>query len=356
MKLLVISLAGIGDTLLSTPLIRELRLNFPDAQIDALTRWAGAKDFLEGNPNLTAVHQKNFETAGKLDSLKFLLALRRQNYDVSINTHPQSRTVYRTIARLIGARTRISHVYECSGPLDRLLINRTLAQDYARHSIEQNFDVLPLLGGKTKLAAHEMEVFLSNDLLAQTDAFVTEHKISNRKLLGVHVGSGSTKNLKLKRWPLENYLALFRKLKATRPDLTVLLFGGPDEESDFQKILAESGPPFVVRTNTKNFRQAAALLKKCAGFLSVDTVLMHLAAAMKVPEQIVIEAPTLNATNLPYGNKFTLVRNPAIAGRHLEFYRYDGAGIKGTREELIRCMNSVSVEEVFAAVQSRLGS
>lgn len=354
MKLLVISLAGIGDTLLSTPLIRELRLNFPGAQIDALTRWAGAKDFLEGNPNLNAVHQKNFETAGKLESLKFLLALRRQNYDVSINTHPQSRTVYRTIARVIGARTRISHAYECSGPLDRFLINRTLAQDYSRHSIEQNFDMLPLLGAGPKLAAHEMEVFLSNDELAQADSFLAAQKISGRRLLGVHVGSGSTKNLKLKRWPLENYLALFRKLKGERPDLTVLLFGGPDEENDFQKILTGSGPPFVVRATTKNFRQAAALMKKCAGFLSVDTVLMHLAAAMKVPEQIVIEAPTLNPTNPPYGNPFTLVRNPAIAGRHLDFYRYDGQGIKGTDEELLRCMASIGVEDVFAAVQSRL--
>ena len=343
MKLLVISLAGIGDTLISTPLIRELRLNFPDAQIDALTRWAGAKDFLQGNPNLNTVHQKNFETAGKLESLKFLLNLRGQDYDVSINTHPQSRTVYRTIARIIGARTRISHSYECSGPLDPLLINRTLPQDYARHSIEQNFDVLPLLGGVKKLAAHGMEVFLSDDLLAQADSFLASQNLSGRRLLGVHVGSGSTKNLKLKRWPLEHYLALFKKLRVARPDLTVLLFGGPDEESDFQKILAESGPPFVVRTHTKNFRQAAALLKRCAGFLSVDTVLMHLAAA-----------PTLNATNLPYGNKFSLVANPAIAGRHLEFYRYDGAGIKGTREELLRCMAAVTVDDVMAAIQSRL--
>ena len=35
-RLLVISLAGIGDTLMATPLLHELRLNFPDAQIEAL--------------------------------------------------------------------------------------------------------------------------------------------------------------------------------------------------------------------------------------------------------------------------------------------------------------------------------
>jgi ADP-heptose:LPS heptosyltransferase len=43
MKILLIAMAGIGDTLLATPLIRELRLNYPDAQIDALVLWKGQK-------------------------------------------------------------------------------------------------------------------------------------------------------------------------------------------------------------------------------------------------------------------------------------------------------------------------
>src|SRR5579862_8313924 len=89
MKILVISLAGIGDTVLATPLIRELRANFPDAQIDALVRWAGAKDVLLLNPHLNTIYQQNLlgESYGK--ALGFLQALRRARYDISINAHPQ---------------------------------------------------------------------------------------------------------------------------------------------------------------------------------------------------------------------------------------------------------------------------
>ena len=58
---------------------------------------------------------------------------------------------------------RISHEYECFGWLDRWLVNRTLPQDYTRHSIENNFDVLPLLGAKKKLPSHDMEFFLTPD-------------------------------------------------------------------------------------------------------------------------------------------------------------------------------------------------
>src|SRR2546426_628962 len=88
------------------------------------------------------------------------------------------------------------------------------------------------------------------------------------------------------------------------------------------------GEDFALSTKTQNLRQAAALIEKCAAFLSVDTALMHLAAAMRVPQQIVIEAPTFNKTNEPFGQPYLLVKNPAVAGRNLDFYRYDGHGIR----------------------------
>ena len=70
----------------------------------------------------------------------------------------------------------------------------------------------------------------------------------------------------------------------------------------------------------------------------------------EVKKQIVIETPTWNKPIEPYANPFALVKNPAVAGRNLEFYRYDGGKIKGTREELTACMASVKIEDVFTTV------
>ena len=190
MKILVISLAGIGDTLLITPFIRELRANFPDATIDALVRWPGSKDLLEGNPHLNRVHQKDLIKAGKLASLKFLRSLKSECYDVSINTHPQAPMLYRAAARIVGAKLRISHTYECGGWLDRFLVNRTLPQDYNLHTIENNFALLPLLGAKQLITAHQMEVFLTPEEELWAKKFLSEHGLAQRKWLGVHVGVG----------------------------------------------------------------------------------------------------------------------------------------------------------------------
>ena len=258
--------------------------------------------------------------------------------------------LYRMAAWLAGAEVRISHEYERFTWLDRLLVTGTLPQDYSRHSIENNFDILPLIGAKKKPASHELEFFLEPGDEQLANDFLAKHKLSGQKILGIHVGSGGTKNLRLKRWPLKNYAGLVRRLNQKRPDIRILLFGGPEEINDHPVVLAQANPDLTMEVKTQNLRQTAALMKRCSAFLSVDTVLMHVAAAMKVPNQIVIEAPTLNPTNRPYGNPFTLVKNPAVEGRNLDYYRYDGGDIKGTREELLACMASITVENVYDTV------
>jgi lipopolysaccharide heptosyltransferase II len=354
MNIIVISMAGIGDALLATPLIRELRANYPDARIDSLVLWAGSRDILERNPNINTVFQRNLFKQSSAASFRFLWSVRKNGYDISINTHPQSRRHYRLIARIIRAPARISHVYESFGPLDHLLVNRTLPQHYDRHSVENNLDMLSLLGKQPLLPKHELEIFLSPADDDWAASFLSEHKIEGCQILGIHPGSGGTKNLALKRWPLNSYIELVRQLRRNCRQLAILLFGGPDESADIEQILAADKSPLSVRVKSGTLRQAGALMRRCTAFLSVDTALMHVAAAVKAPRQIVIEAPTLNKTNEPYANPYTLVRNPAVAGRNLEYYRYDGQGIKGTREELIRCMDSVTVEAVYKVVQEQL--
>jgi heptosyltransferase II len=354
MNILVISLAGIGDTLFATPLIHELRANYPEARLDALVLWPGAKDLLEGNPHLNSVHQKNLIKAGTAESLKFLLQLRKENYDISINTHPQSRVHYRAVARIISARVRASHEYDNRTAFDRLLVNRTLKQDYGKHAIENNLALLETVGANRKLARHEYEVFLSPAEMQWAKDFIARHRLSSRKLLGIHVGSGGTKNLPLRRWPLDRYLGLIKELRQAHPELAVVLFGGPEEERNNQTIEAQTSREQVILAQTANLRQAAALLKHCDLFLSVDTALMHLAAAMKVPRLLVIETPTWNKPIEPYGHPFTLIPNPAVGGRNLDYYRYDGRGIQGSPDELRRCMASITVEAVFKTLAAGL--
>lgn len=356
MKILVISLAGIGDTLLATPLLHELRLNFPGAQIDVLVKEAGARDLLETNPHIGFVHCENMLKQSKWKTLRGLRRFRAQKYDVSINTYPQSRIHYRMVTRWIGARERLSHTYENWGWLDSWLVTKTTPQDYSLHSIENNLRLLSLIGAQPKLLKHDSEIFLSASEEKWATDTVRELGLTGHKVLGVHVGSGTTKNLALRRWPLENYIELFRQLTASRSNVRVVLFGGPEESQDHARVMREFSSGAVMVAPSRSLRQAAALAARCHAFLSVDTALMHVAAAVKVPHQIVIETPTFNKTIEPHNRPYTLVPNPAVKGRNLEFYRYDGRDIQGTPEELRECMRAVKVEDVLVIVAAALGN
>src|SRR5206468_1434255 len=147
----------------------------------------------------------------------------------------------------------------------------------------------------------------------------------------------------LKRWPLANWIELSKRITREQPSFTVLLFGGPEEREENQTILREAQHAQILLADTRNLREAAALLGKCEFFISVDNALMHLAAAMKVPKQILIESPTFGPTLEPYRRPYLLVENPAVHGRNLEYYRYEGRPIRGTAEELKRCMASITV-------------
>ncbi|HEV2330946.1 MAG TPA: glycosyltransferase family 9 protein [Verrucomicrobiae bacterium] len=348
MKILVISFAGIGDTVFATPLIHELRENFPEATIDAFVRWPGG--LLENNPYLDTVYQKDLAQDSKLDSFRFLTKLRRVRYDVSIITFPQSRREYRFVDKFINAGTRISHEYENFTGFDRRLVDKTLPVDYAKHAVENNLSLLQFLGVKPKLSPHRYELSLTGQEQNWATACVAQQSLQGRRLLGIHVGSGGTKNLALRRWPLENYIELARRLSETRPELAMLFFGGPGERKDHEKIRAALGAGKAYFPETDTLLKAAALIGRCDVFLSVDTSNMHLAAAMGVKRQIVIETPTWNKPIEPYGNPFTLVKNHAVGGRNLEYYRYDGGPIRGTEKELRQIMESVKVEDVLNAV------
>jgi heptosyltransferase II len=351
MKILVISLAGVGDTIFATPLLHELRLAFPEAAIDALVMWGAAKEVLQGNPHLNDVFQKNLIQSGLLKSVGYLRAVGARGYDISINTHPQSRLHYRIVARLLHAKRRVSHRYDHHSVLDHWLVNCTVPLDYSLHSVENNLRLLSCLNKTPALASHAYELFLKPEEEAWAQAWLAQAGLAGRKLLGVHVGSGGTKNLALRRWPLDAYTALIRELIAAHKDLTVLLFGGPEEQDQNESIVKAANSSQVLRPQTRNIREGAGLIGKCQGFLSVDTALMHVAAAMKVPGQVVIETPTWNKPIEPYAQRFTLVPNPGVAGRNLDYYRYDGAGIKGSPEEIKRCMASVRVDAVRQAVE-----
>lgn len=358
-RFLVLSLAGIGDTLMATPVLHELRAQFPQAQLDVLVLWAGSSQILAGNPHLSRVVRHDFIKASRITSLRTVAQLRRQHYDVSFTLHPQGRREYRLITRLIGARRRLSHRYENRRWIDGWLVTDEIPQDYTVHGIENNLRLVDLVGGPRLLPRHDYELTLTSAERDWADALLNAKNLHGAPWLGVHVGSGGTKNLSLRRWPLDHYETLFRALFLQDASQRIVLFGGPEEAAPHERLLSvfahEVQSGHLLAPQTPSLRHAAALLAHAPRFLSVDTLFMHLATAVHVPFQFVIETPTLNPPVAPHRPDWIRIPNPAVGNRHLDFYRYDGRPIAGTAEELTAIMRSVTPENVQLALSAESG-
>jgi len=131
-----------------------------------------------------------------------------------------------------------------------------------------------------------------------------------------------------------------------------VFFGGPEDRVAQSELFARLRAGRTLFPESPSIRHAAALVGRAHAFLSVDTAFMHLAAAMQVPHQFVIETPTINPCILPLRDDWTLIPNPGVAGRNLDYYRYDGRPIAGTPGEIRGLMESVTVEAVWTALQT----
>jgi ADP-heptose:LPS heptosyltransferase len=161
------------------------------------------------------------------------------------------------------------------------------------------------------------------------------------------------KNLALRRWPLENYVELSKKLLGLNKKVCVLLFGSDEEKKENETISAVN-PERIKIVDEKEIKKSAAIIGKCKIFLSVDTALMHIASAVFVKLQLIIETPSFNETVYPYNKKFTIIKNQGLKKDKLEYYKYDGEGIKAGEEEIKEIMASVSVDNVFEEIKKAL--
>jgi heptosyltransferase-2 len=347
LKILVLCLPGIGDTLLFTPALRALRRRFPAARIWVLVMFRGSLQVLEENPHADRVILWEFLKEGLFRSLRFLWSLRRQRFDISIMAYPANRIEYSLVHLLIGAARRVGHRYHHRDLSSmNVLHGRTVREDDERHNVEENLALLRLLDVETG-TPDGLELYLSADDQAWARRWLQEHGLEGDRLVGMHAGTAELKNQARRRWPAERFAELGDRLTGEF-GARILIFGGPDEE-DLKERLREgmSGPAVIVSGTT--MRQTAALIEHCDLFVSNDSALMHTAAAMKVP-CLVIFGPTNPKWVYPYGTLYRIVRLDLDCSPCF----YYSARPLHCRKGNFPCIADLGVEQAFQAARDLL--
>jgi heptosyltransferase-2 len=347
---LFIALSGIGDALMASPAIRLLRQQDPGVQVDLLCMFQGVEDLYRRNPDVRNVLKWDFLHASPFASLKFVFSLRGR-YDASVSVYPQNRWPYNLIGFLIGAPRRLGHDYDHVNIRSlNWLNNRRIQEDAKAHNVEENVRLMELVGVPRPAEIPPMTVNLRDEDRKAADDWLAANGLTGRPaFVGIHAGSAEFKNQAKRRWSVEKYGALCRKLIDER-GATVLLFGGKDELKLNQAVNAAMGNAgHIVQAP---FMTTAALMSRCRLFVCNDTGLMHLAAGLQLPIVTIFAFTNPNYV-YPWKTRYEMVRHDLECSPCF-YYSPRSAQCKW-KEDQYRCVTRIEVEEVWGAVERVLG-
>jgi len=191
-------LYGIGDVLMSTPAVRNLKEQL-DCEITYLHMFKTTHDILLNNPYIKENIFFPFLTSSKLEGIRFLLQFRKK-FDYSINFYPSNRRDYNLAACIVASPVRIGHRYVIRDLVElNFLKNRTVREDDTLHNVEEDLRLLEFLGVRTR-KTYPLDFFATEEEIHFADQWIRERRLEGRMFVGIHPGASEFKNHARKKW------------------------------------------------------------------------------------------------------------------------------------------------------------
>jgi heptosyltransferase-3 len=276
MKILILKYRNIGDVLLITPLIFNLKKHYSDALIDVSIN-KGTEQMLTFNPLINNIICYNRSVIKGLpvykkikEELKFIFQFRGKGYDIIINLTKGDRGAQ--IALFSGAKIRIG--YENNIFLLKKAFTHLLPSQGSRHTVEVNLDPLNIL--KIPILSKNVEIYWSNE----------DDNIVNKKLEGIqkfiHIHPVSRWFFKCISDKQMSEIIDYCELSLNIP-VVITASSDNKEINKVQRILDRVKSEPLNLSGELTLTQTAALNKRSEFFIGVDTAIMHISAANNVP-------------------------------------------------------------------------
>ncbi|MFA5316564.1 MAG: glycosyltransferase family 9 protein [Dehalococcoidales bacterium] len=360
-RILIISLQGIGDVILITPLLTSLKRNIKDVKISVLT-FRQNKDVLVGNKNvdeLICIDRKDANNPFKI--IPLINRLRREKFKISICTYPGGpRTAF--LSYLSGARERFGQDLNIFKKYRQFFTNLTPINEI-KHAVLMNMDFMKLLGVNPGIDNAVVSLNLSAEDETYVGKFLESRGIEkNDKIIAIHPGCGEGTS-RYRRWPMERFVEVANYL-SEKKGVKVVLIGGSDDLPALDKISGKIAIKPVIAAGNLSILQTAALLKRSIFLICNNSAPMHIAAAVGTPT-ISIFGPTDPRIHRPWGEGHIVLQ------KYHEccpcYYPFIGDTLEETgkrnswfkkrfkcKSKDYRCLTSITVEDVAKATDRLL--
>ncbi len=255
-KILILRFSSIGDIVLTTPVVRCLKQQYPQAEIHYLTKPA-FKSILANNPYISQVHV--------LDKplLKKVMELKQLGFDYIIDLHNNLRT------RIIKSAIDVpAFSFDKLNTEKAQLVNfkqNTLPQV---HIVDRYLDTLKSFGVSND--GQGLDYFIPEDVSLNDEV----KQLTSKPYIAVAIGAQHS----TKRLPTQKLIDLCKNINTH-----VILLGGKEDETTGNEIAKQSGSHVVNLSGKLSLHQSALVVKLAQKVITHDTGLMHIAAAFKKP-------------------------------------------------------------------------
>jgi len=335
---------GMGDVLMTTPALKILKKNLPDYAITYCTLNKGISSLLKNNPDIDNIVHYDFFGMKKM--IELFRYIREQSFRHShvLTFYPSNRIHYNVVSLLTGAPHRIGHQYlRMNISQGNWLKNRTIKEIDTLHCVEENVKLLSFFNISADLnTIPPMNITLDNSEI-YTGAALKNSLSGDKYCIGVHAGTSILKGHIARRWPMEYFAETIRKI----PEAHFLLFGTKEELEANKYILDNTPKGQATFIADKSIREVASVIKACDCFLSNDSGLMHLAAAVETPVLSLI-GPTNPAYIRPWGVRHKVLTANAPCS---PCFIYSPKPLSCSENSKFHCLHDLQVDTVVDAIR-----
>lgn len=280
-RILCIKPRGIGDVVLSTIVLDNLKNYFKQATIHYLIE-SFVKPALENIPQIDEIL-----TINKNDSLfSIVFKIRKEKYDLIFDFWSNPRTAQITF--LSGAKYRVGFSYR--GRRFAYNIKGTSGRG-DHHSAEHNLELLNALD--IPIVSKKIHFNITQKENSEAEKFIKSNLPTEKNIIGI-IPSGSWES---KRCEPEKWVEICRAL-LEKYDTRFLILWGPGDEDDANYI-KNNLPQNIVSAPRTKLREMASLINNCDLIIANDSGPMHIAAALNIPT-IGLFGPTDPKGHAPY--------------------------------------------------------
>ncbi len=344
-RALVVMLRHHGDVLLATPVAAALKAQLPAAEIDALV-YDDTAAMVEGHPAIARVHAagRQWKSQGLWSRLaleaKLHAALRARHYDLIVHLTEQPRGAW--LARTLGARYSVAPVVRGRGAFWRGSFTHyyPLAPNGRRHKVEANLDALRRIGLQPGMEERRLQFVPGAAAETSVAALLAGAGLSGGAFVHIHPAS----RWSFKCWPAERNAELIDRLSAAH---RVVVTAAPEAEEMalVEKILARTTSKPVNLAGKLSIKELGALTGRARLFVGVDSMPMHLAAAMGTPA-VALFGPS----GEPEWRPWRVAHRVVTTSHPCRPCGNDGCGGSKVSE----CLTTLGVDDVYAAAQELL--